>query len=215
MRPFLEQNYYEILEVSPDTAPQGLERAYRIARATYQPGSTAAYSVFSDEDSGEILRRIEEAYAVLSDGRLRREYDARLRREGGGSRPGATLPGRGTVSRPREEDSEAPAGRAAPLLPRIEFELDEPVEPEDGIYDGPVLRRIRMSRGIELEEISALTKVGERALQLIEANRYHELPAPVYLQGFLKEYAKCLRLDPKRVTETYMERYWSREKGTT
>jgi flagellar biosynthesis protein FlhG len=72
-----------------------------------------------------------------------------------------------------------------------------------------------MSRGIELEEISALTKVGERALQLIEANRYHELPAPVYLQGFLKEYAKCLRLDPTRVTGTYMERYWSREKGTT
>src|SRR5262245_59148865 len=77
-----ELSFYEILEVQTDATAQQIERAYRIARATYQPGSVATYSLFSDEDSAETLRRIENAYQVLSETRLRREYDARLRTHG-------------------------------------------------------------------------------------------------------------------------------------
>ena len=206
MRPLSEQNFYKTLEVSPDATLQTIERAYRIARATYHPTSAATYSVFSEEENAEILRRVEEAYAVLSQARLRREYDARLRREELGERP-----------RPaREAPLVAPPPlRAEPVMsppaaPQIELDL-APVEPDDGGYDGPVLRRIRMSRGIELEEISVLTKVNEFYLQCIETNRYRELPATVYVKGFLREFAKCLRLDPRRVAESYTER--SRERG--
>jgi curved DNA-binding protein CbpA len=214
MRQLWEQNYYEVLEVTPDTTLREIERAYRIARVTYHPSSGATYSIFSEEDSSEILRRVEEAYAVLSDARLRREYDARLRREEVGERPRGPLPSRLAAPSPRGPAPETPP-RPAPLAgPRVDFELDESVEPEDGVYDGSVLRRIRMSRGIELEEISALTKVNELTLQFIESNRYHELPAPVYLRGFLKEFAKCLKLDPKQVAESYMKRYESRAGGT-
>ena len=81
MRPVLEQNHYELLEVGQGGSERQLERAYRIARATYEPSSVATYSVFSEKESAEILRRVEEAYAVLSDARLRREYNARLERE--------------------------------------------------------------------------------------------------------------------------------------
>ncbi len=206
MRPLSEQNFYETLEVPPDATLQSIERAYRIARATYHPTSAATYSVFSAEDNAEILRRVEEAYAVLSEARLRREYDARLRRQELGDRP-----------HPARESPplSLPKPRAEPVVsasssPQIEFDLGSS-EPEDGVYDGSVLRRIRMSRGIELEEISALTKVNAFYLQCIEANRYRELPAPVYLKGFLREFAKCLRLDPWHVAESYMER--SREGG--
>ena len=201
MRPLSEQNFYETLEVPPDATLQTIERAYRIARATYYPTSAATYSVFSEEENTEILRRVEEAYAVLSQSRLRREYDARLRRQELGDRPRATR---------EAPDGSSPEPKAEPVVstpssPQIEFDLG-PMEPDDGVYDGPVLRRIRMSRGIELEEISALTKVNEFYLQCIEANRYRELPAPVYLKGFLREFAKCLRLDPRCVAESYMER---------
>ncbi len=206
MRPLLDLNFYETLEVPPDATLQTIERAYRIARATYHPTSAATYSVFCEEENAEILRRVEEAYAVLSQARLRREYDARLRREELGDRP-----------RPAREPAPAPSpprnvvrAPSPPLPPQIEFDL-APVEPEDGMYDGPALRRIRMSRGIELEEISSLTKVGEFYLQCIEANRYRELPAPFYLKGFLREFAKCLKLAPKRVVESYMQVF--RERG--
>jgi curved DNA-binding protein CbpA len=202
----VDQNFYETLEVSPDATLQEIERAYRIARATYHPTSAATYSVFSEEENSQILRRVEEAFSVLSEARLRREYDARLRREEFGERARAPrAPGPRIPAEPVQVRVPVPASSA-----QTELDLDEPVEPEDGIYDGPVLRRIRMSRGIEIEEISALTKVGELYLQFIEANRYHDLPAPVYLRGFLREFAKCLKLDPQRVADSYMGRYRER-----
>ena len=72
MQSIVDQDYYELLEVRRSGTPQQIERAYRIARLTYQPLSTATYSVFDTEESAAILRRVEEAYAVLSDLRLRR-----------------------------------------------------------------------------------------------------------------------------------------------
>ena len=82
--------------------------------------------------------------------------------------------------------------------------------PDDGVYDGSVLHRARISRGIELEEIAAITKISESYLTCIEADRYQDLPSPVYVRGFVRELAKCLRLNPKLVVESYMARY---EKG--
>lgn len=194
----MEPNFYEILEIAPDASPQLVERAYRIARATYQPASTATYSIFSDEENASLLERIEEAYTVLSDARLRREYDARLRREG---RVPSVLPRSSPVS-------SAPM-RAAPALrsARMEIEFDRADQPTDGLFDGPALRRVRIERGIELEEIAKTTKINELYLQFMEANRYADLPARVYLRGFLREVAKCLKLDPTAVVESYMSRY--------
>jgi flagellar biosynthesis protein FlhG len=210
VRPIRSQDYYEILEISPNATLAEIERAYRVARATYHPSSIATYSVFSDDENREILRRIEEAHEVLSDARLRREYDARLRRENLTEAPQVAFVEGGDLV-----DAEPSLSIYATRSPEADLELEESVEPEDGVYDGPVLRRIRLSRGVELEDISATTKVNETYLRFIEENRYHDLPAAVYIRGFLLEYAKCLRLDPRRVTESYMERYVARTGGRT
>jgi flagellar biosynthesis protein FlhG len=198
-----ERDFYEVLEVSPEATLQEIERAYRIARATYQPSSVATYSLWSEAETAEILRRVEEAYVVLSDARLRREYDARLRRDLG---PAPARPAREPAARPPAAPPVpgwTPVGSAAPP-PALDLDLG--VEPEDGVYDGRTLRRIRLSRGIELEEISAVTKINETYLRYLEEDRYPDLPAPVYVRGFLREYARYLRLDPRRVTDSYMSR---------
>jgi flagellar biosynthesis protein FlhG len=201
-----EQNYYEVLEVSPEATLQEIERAYRIARATYQSTSVATYSLWSEAETMEILRRVEEAYAVLSDARRRREYDARLRRDGGPppARPARDAAVRAPVAPPLPGWTPGPAA-SAPAL-----ELDLPGEPEDGVYDGRALRRIRMSRGVELEEIASVTKINETYLRYLEEDRYLDLPAAVYVRGFLREYARYLKLDPRRVTESYMARAGAR-----
>ena len=49
------------------------------------------------------------------------------------------------------------------------------------------------------------TKVGKHNLKAIEEEDVQALPAPVYLKGFLRVYAKALGLDPQRVTEEYIE----------
>lgn len=200
MRPLAEQSYYEILEAPTEGTPQQIERAYRIARATYSPSSTATYSVFSADEAASILRRIEEAYAVLSDARLRREYDARLRQSE--ARPG--VPTRSAPPAPvaplRERPAPPPQRAPAP-----EADLDGSF-PENGIFDGDVLRRIRVSLGIELEEIAATTKINEHHLRAIEGNHYDQLPPPVYLRGFLKQIARCLSLDGGHVADSYTAR---------
>lgn len=198
----LEQNFYEILELTPDATDQEIDRAYRIARATYQPASTATYSLFSDAENAEILRRIDEAYAVLSDSRMRGEYDERLRGEQ------FRVRGRETREPPRAELQ--PRARSLPAEPEFLIEDEDPEDPSDGVYDGHALRRVRISRGIELEEISEVTKITETYLEFIEENRYEDLPAVVYLRGFLREIAKCLKLDPTRVADSYLAEHRDR-----
>jgi curved DNA-binding protein CbpA len=205
MRPLTEQSYYELLEAPIEGTPQQIERAYRIARATYQPQSTATYSLFSTDESASILRRIEEAYAVLSDARLRREYDARLRRDD--SRPGAEPgPAPSRPAPPVRQYVPEPPLRARTEPRAAEVDLDGGLAPENGVFDGDVLRRIRVSLGIELEEIVATTKINEHHLRAIEGNRYDALPPPVYLRGFLRQIAKCLSLDPTAVADSYTAR---------
>jgi hypothetical protein len=205
VRPLAEQTYYELLEAPFEGTPQQIERAYRIARATYSPSSTATYSVFSSDEAAAILRRIEEAYAVLSDARLRREYDARLRQ----AEPRTHVPTTATAP------TQAPAAAAQPVRqrppapparPAPEPDLDGAMVPDNGVFDGDVLRRIRVSLGIELEEIAVTTKINEHHLRAIEGNHYEHLPPPVYLRGFLKQIAKCLSLDPNHVADSYTGR---------
>lgn len=192
-----EQTHYEVLEVPSDASPQQIARAYRIARATYQPGSAATYSLLSEEETAEALRRVEGAYAVLSDERLRREYDSRLRMAGMLDRSAAV---------PSVSSPEPQAPRPVRRVPEQRVELEEPVLPEDGIYDGEVLRRIRIGRGIELEEVAHITKIGLGYLSDIEANRYDVLPPMVYVRGFLREIARCLKLDPRTVADSYTQK---------
>jgi curved DNA-binding protein CbpA len=70
-----EQNYYELLEVRKDATPAEIRSAYVRARASWKKDNVAFYSIFSEEDTERLLRRIEEAYQTLSHPERRREYD--------------------------------------------------------------------------------------------------------------------------------------------
>lgn len=69
------RNYYEILEVQTDASPQVIRAAYLRAKSAYRKDSVALYSLISPEETEELLRKIEEAFQVLSNPERRREYD--------------------------------------------------------------------------------------------------------------------------------------------
>lgn len=60
---------------------------------------------------------------------------------------------------------------------------------------GAYLRHIREENGLTLEDVAATTMIQSRLLKAIEAGKLHQLPEPVYIQGFIRRYADALGLD--------------------
>ena len=57
---------------------------------------------------------------------------------------------------------------------------------------GTCLRELRTRRGVSLEEIARTTRVAQRYLESLEADAYGELPAPVFVRGFIRAYCQAL-----------------------
>lgn len=57
---------------------------------------------------------------------------------------------------------------------------------------GRYLRSLRESRGGSLEEMARSTRVGLRHLEALEADKLDELPAPVFVRGFIRAYCSFL-----------------------
>jgi flagellar biosynthesis protein FlhG len=208
MKPPGEQDHYEALDVSPSATREEIERAYHLAKATYADDSLAGYSVFQEGELPLLRERLEHAYRTLSDQDARRAYDEEV------SRPSAQLraePVEDPLPLPAIETPKpldiAPTLMPPPLAFHAELDEEEISEEEQGEFDGARLARVRERRGIELDEIAGVTKVNPSYLLFIEQERFDDLPAAVYVRGFVKCYARCLGLDPDRVARSYMRRY--------
>jgi flagellar biosynthesis protein FlhG len=183
MRPLEEQSLYDTLEVTKDASAEDIERAYQLARSLWEEGSLAGYGVMESGDVELIRERVELAYRTLRDPEERQAYDAQLELASG------------AVAEPAAARTLDPLDAMA--------DLDEAA----GEFDGERLRRVRLQRGLELDEIAEVTKVNPTYLRFIEDERFDELPAAVYVRGFVVGYASCLGLDGKRVAKSYMTRY--------
>ena len=192
MKPLAEQDHYEVLEVPRNSSPERIERAYRLARATYAEDSLAGYSVFEPDGAREIRQRIETAYRVLSNDESRHAYDVLI---------AAT-----------DADGLAPAGApvetaALPEQPVAPIDSFEELDDGSAELDGARLRRARLRRGMDLEDVASATKISASYLRLIEEERFTELPARVYVRGFVGAFAAYLGLDPHDASAAYMTRY--------
>ena len=190
-----DQDHYELLELSRDATREDVERAYRLARSTWAEDALAVYSVASESELSVMRERVEAAYRVLSDADTRGAYDAAL---------GQLLPALGEepdLGLDDEPDEPAPVELSADIE-----SFEDLSGPENGRWTGAALRRTRLARGLELEQITAVTKVNPLYLGSIEAERFDALPASVYVRGFVLAYARCLGLDAPRVTRDYIER---------
>ncbi len=196
MKPLSELTHYEVLEVGLEATPTEIERAFRVAQATWGDGALATYSLFEDGEAEAIRERIELAYRVLSDESARQEYDARL--------------GAPEVELDEEFDLdlqfvEASTSGSSPDLVQAEIESFDDAADESGRWNGARLRRARLRRGIDLEKIAEVTKINPTYLRCIEEDQYEDLPAIVYVRGFVVSYARCLGLEAEQVAGSYME----------
>jgi len=198
MKRLSEMTHYEILDLEPGASPEDVERAHRLARATYGEDSLATYSLQDEGEFDSLRERIDLAYRVLSDPEQRKVYDA-----DGGSQPVHESAVEITLSLLGEEEGSRPPPEVAPQIEGFE-DIDQN---EGAGLDGAWLRRSRMRRGVELDQISSVTKISETHLRSIEEENFAELPARVYVRGFVTAYARCIGLDPAAVVPAYMERF--------
>ncbi len=190
MKRIEEQTYYEILEVAPDATSREIQQAYEHAKETYQNDSVAVYSLFSEKEMEKIQAVIEEAYRVLMDETSRRNYDQTHL---------SSLNLKWPRSEKLPETPESPMEKKT-YLPFSEISVDL----GEGPYRGKMLKQIREKMGVDLKTISMETRISLKILEWIEEENVEHLPAQVYLKGFLKGYAQCLGLDPKKVIEDYL-----------
>ena len=216
MRGIDELDHYELLEIKRHATIGEVERAYRIAEQTYADGSLALYGVFEGRDASAIRDRLYEAYRVLTDPELRAAYDQELPEN---SAPVVEEPF-SSRSLLNQMDAAQAIERPSAADPLQGFDpseqlggMDQAVEEFDaleddgrGEFDGVRLRRNRLFRGYEIDDISSVTKVNTSHLRNIEEENFSDLPADVYVRGFVTAYAETIGLDPQIVVPSYMAR---------
>jgi flagellar biosynthesis protein FlhG len=190
-----EQTYYEILETEPGVSDEEVRRAFRALKEIYGASSPVVAGLYDEQELADLHARANAAHDTLFAPERRRLYDLAL--------PEADL---------------ARAVRAAAANSTRRPDLDGPATPVDDRHDsteiemgedvsGAVLRKIREARGIELGDIAQRTKISERHLLAIEEERFSDMPAAVYVRGYVMEYARSIRIDPQRAVESYLRRF--------
>lgn len=197
-------SYYEILEISPHCPQHEITTSYERLKSTYSGENPAIYSIFSENEAREYLRMVEEAYSVLGNKTLRALYDEKM---------GQGLNRRENIS---FESLQAESKTVFNEMPKkvSTFKISHPVnnEMEKEIksrtdWDGEFLRQVREYKQVSLEKMSEVTKVSSFYINAIEAMEPQNLPAIVFVRGYVGQIAKTLGLNEKAVADSYMKLY--------
>jgi flagellar biosynthesis protein FlhG len=179
-----QNSHHDLLEIERGASDEEVRRAYKRCREVYAHDSLCCYGLFEPHEIEKLRARLDEAFDVLADPGRRRPYELSV-------------------------FSEEP--EAVPNDPRPQSEDDPPRPPPeitaDTMFTGALLRHVRESQRVSLLEVNQRTKVSPLYLKALEDDDFSKLPEVVYTNGFLREFARCLKLDPQQVSRTYLSRY--------
>lgn len=61
---------------------------------------------------------------------------------------------------------------------------------------GVLLCAARRAAGLTIADVAAQMRIAPRQVEAIEADRYDQLPGAVFVRGFIRNYARLLKIDP-------------------
>ena len=70
-------------------------------------------------------------------------------------------------------------------------------------FNGEFLKKIREYKQVSIQRMSEMTKISKTYIAHLESESTENLPALVYVRGFVYQYAKCLKLNPDLVANSY------------
>jgi curved DNA-binding protein CbpA len=145
---------------------------------------------------------IDEAYAVLGNKTLRSIYDQRLLGKNGAGQE-LTYDSILTASR-----QNFPEPKQAEL--KTTYKIDENFEKqlkEKTDWVGEDLKNAREYKNISVERMSDKIKVNSYYITAVENMDSSNLPAPVFVRGYVVQISKHLGLNDKLVADSYMKSY--------
>lgn len=211
MKRLTEQNYYDLLGVSPKASFEEVQSAYDEAVSIYSNDSIPTYSLFTQEEREQILARLVDAYKILTNSQLRKEYNQILVEKGELSPQ--------KIGFSSLEETAVPKGklREVSVESLIQEEKSENLnQTSDTTLDlfngytsvtGKSIKMLRLAREITLEEVYRKTNIPKQTLKDIEEEHFEKLPALVYLKGFLKAYAGALTVNQAQMVDGYVKRF--------
>ncbi|MFW2388162.1 MAG: helix-turn-helix domain-containing protein [Polyangiales bacterium] len=185
-------SHHDVLEVERGATDEEIRRAFKRMCAVFDTENLVTFGLFDEAGLETARSRIDEAYDVLLDPARRRPYEMSVFPEA-------------EETRAHTEEEQTPSAELPPA----------PSITPDSEFSGALLRAVRESQGTSLDQINERTKVGINYLRCIEEDDFEGLPAAVYVRGFVTEFAKCLRLDPEQVSQSYLRRYKARMEEPT
>lgn len=199
----MKSNFYEILELNTNAAQHEITTAYERAKNTYSGDNPAIYTIFSDHEARELLSMIEEAYSILGNKTLRNIYDQRLLGQSKINPEDLTYDSILNASRLIFQDSKVDTKKTSFVRDdHLEKEISECAE-----WNGDMIRKVREYKNMTLERLSEIIKVNSYYIKAIEAMTPKNLPAPVFVRGYVVQIAKELGLDSKSVADSYMKNF--------
>ncbi len=198
-------NYYEILELPANSPQHEVTAAYERARNTYSGENPAIYTIFSEHEAREFLVLIEEAYQVLGNKILRNIYDQRL------------LSGMASLNDLTYASIVEASKKVTPVevkptekKPAAAYTKDEAFEAEikaQENWTGEFIKKVREYKGITVERMSEITKINAWYVKAIEKTEPDNLPAVVFVRGYVVQIARALGVDDKKVADSYMKTF--------
>ncbi|MBW1689542.1 MAG: hypothetical protein DRG87_01445 [Deltaproteobacteria bacterium] len=211
MKRITQQNYYELLDISPQASTQEVRWAYDQAMNIYSADSVPTYSLLPEKERDLILSRLVDAYKTLTNGQLRAEYNQALLESGelipeqlglSSLEQSDTINGKLRDVKVESLLSGEETGESQELPAGDSFDLLD-------IYSavsGKDIQAMRIAKEISVEDINRKTNIPKKTLEDIEEERFEELPALVYLKGFLKTYARILHVNEHQMVDGYVKR---------
>lgn len=206
-------NYYDILEVTQSATQHEIVLAFERAKRTYSQQNPALYSVFTPDEAESLRKLIEEAYQVLSNQTYRNIYEKRLLSKSF-SESDLSLEAIKAASSILYADSVV---KVTPIGPAVTNSVDEFKRDLDfemkvetcTEWSGSILREVREYKKVTVDQLHDQTKINPWYITAIEKMEPQNLPAAVFVRGYVLQVAKSLQLNEKAVADSYMKLFKS------
>lgn len=212
-------NYYEVMDLDPRTATEAMIRErYQELKAFYASKEVRDQGVFTDNELLGLQEILEEAFAVLGNSTLKVIYDEKM---------GFNV----TVSEAEQSShsetvvqvsEEAPVAvvlgsnkmERSAKAQKMSWKLDYAKDPERETYfanlidwSGHTLREVREYKGVSVQQLSQFTKINSFYISAVEDMLPANLPASVFVRGYIVQIARALGLPEEKVVTSYMANF--------